>query len=204
MNTPNTFSLKSLSGRFGWLVVTGSLVLSLLALCASTFATGEAAPEELALAACRTECETSAAPGEATSAYATADRITMEIDLEEGQAIALETSKAPVTINNYPGDQVLVIVEKQAKTVLESNSPASKQVPDVVTIHIARTSKRIQIETLPDPDLNAATTGLSFRILMPERLGYHHVPVTDRYSLSKLTFVVWRALQHGAIEWLTQ
>ena len=129
-----------------------------------------------------------------------AETVTMTIELEEGGAIDLQTSMREVTIGTWDGDEIPVIVKKEARPfVNEMGRPVAP-----MDIHVTRHGKDVRIRTLTSSGIDPADFGISFRIVLPEGMNMRNSYVKDRYSLTKLTSVLMRALHHEAIRWIAR
>jgi hypothetical protein len=123
--------------------------------------------------------------------------VAMRIDLEEGDVIDLKMARGDVVVDEWEGDDVLVIVEKVA------SAPVAPVTSRSVNIKVTRRGHNVRIATVDNLGRPIDDPGLSLRIMVPQRRAGSN-EVSGVYDLSKLTSVVFKALHRGALKWIAR
>jgi hypothetical protein len=130
------------------------------------------------------------------------DAVTMSFDLEDGGNIDLGVPRGDIVIDTWKGDDVLLVVERLAKskarTVKKSGSTVASQ---PVRFRFSRLGNNVTITALDEAGMQTGEAALSFRIVVPTDRG-ERTKVKDVYDLSRLTSVVFTALHREAIRWI--
>ncbi|MDH3215240.1 MAG: hypothetical protein OEN01_02980 [Candidatus Krumholzibacteria bacterium] len=123
------------------------------------------------------------------------ETVTMTIDLEDGGVIDLEMARGDVVIDTWDGDEILLIVERSPK----SNTGSGKS---PINVKVSRHGKNVRISALDQLGRQLTDVDLSYRIMMPRSTAGKGNRISQVYDLSKLTSLVFKALQREAVKWL--
>jgi hypothetical protein len=137
-------------------------------------------------------------PAEPASAEEPSNSVAVKLDLEEGDVIDLAMARGDVVVDEWAGDDVLVILERL------KGVPASPVPSRSVNIKVTRRGHNVRIATVDDFGQPINDPTLSLRIMVPQRRAAESSNVGQIYDLSKLTAVVFKALHREALKWITR
>lgn len=125
------------------------------------------------------------------------DAVTMSFDVEDVERIDLGMARGDIVIDTWKGNDVLVVVERLAKS--RSNSGVAVG-PRPVRFRVSRLGNNVTITPLHERGPQIRETDVSFRIIVPTER--QDARVRDVYDLSKLASVVFGAVQREALRWI--
>jgi hypothetical protein len=135
----------------------------------------------------------------ATEDDADCESLEMSIPLEDDGVIDIDAPEMGVKIEQWAGDEVLVIVERRKR----SKTLAGSEPVEPFNILVTREGKNVRIETSGGAGWWQCGMDLSFRIVLPDNYdGRRMARETD--GLDRVTGILWKAVHRGALKWMTR
>lgn len=123
----------------------------------------------------------------------------MTIPLENDGIIDVDAPEMGVKIEQWEGDEVLVIVEKTKRP----KSPARKEPGEALNIVVTREGKNVRISARGGTAWRERGVDVSFRICLPDNYSGTRTS-RDTNGLDRVTGILWKAIHRPALEWLTR